>query len=114
MARRRGKALSPFEKLPVELRRKIYDDLLKANLVRQPPDHFLVCNYHFQTAILRVNKQIHREAHVTLYRDNRFIVASCNWESIYKVMANHEVAAIACDKPKLVSNFKVAALTLRF
>ncbi len=113
MARRKSKGLSTFEKLPVEIRRKIYDDLLKANRVRQPPDHLLVCNYHFQTAVLGVNKQIHREAHDTLYQDNRFIVVSCNWELISKVMANHEVAAIACGKSKLVSSFKVAGLPLR-
>lgn len=114
MARRKSRGLSTFEKLPVEIRRKIYDNLLKANRVRQPPDQYLVCNYHFQTAVLGVNKQIYREAHDTLYKDNRFIVVSCNWELISKVMINHEVAALACGKSKLVSNFKVAGWTLRF
>lgn len=111
MAMQEGKKLSTFEKLPVEIRRKIYDELLKADRVREPPDQFLVCDYHFKTAILGVNKQIYREAHETLYHDNCFIVVSCNWEWIYKVMANHEVAAIACDKPKLVAEFKVTGFT---
>jgi len=114
MARRKSKGLSTFEKLPVEIRRKIYGELLKANRVRQPPDHLLVCNYHFQAAILGVNKQINREAHDMLYQDNRFIVVSCNWEMICEVMGNHEVAAIACSKSKLVSSFKVAGLMLHF
>lgn len=45
--------LSAFEeKLPLEIRRQIYGELLKSENVRQPPDAYLVQQYKFDTRIL--------------------------------------------------------------
>lgn len=122
---------STFEKLPLEIRSKVYEELLKADNVRQPPNQNFIRDYHFETAILgrcyhepllspllkslmqiqrrshpsvmavyltspyfyevdadlaiAASTQIHDEAYNTLYRDNHFIVVSCNSESITKV-----------------------------
>ena len=106
------KRLSPFEKLPLEIRRKIYATLLNADDVRQPPDHNLNREYKFETAILRVNKQIYGEAYTALYYDNHFLVVSSNWDLIPTAARSHEVATIASTKPKLVAKFKVHSLVV--
>lgn len=100
--------LSTFESLPLEIRRKVYDELLKADHIRQPPNGLMICHYKFETAILVVNKKIHSEAHNTLYYDNRFIVVSTNMDCFHACMEDHEVAAIACTKPKAVALFDVS------
>lgn len=107
------KKLSVIEKLPLEIRLKIYNLLLNAESVRQPPDQYLVRKYKFETAILSVNKQIYREAYDMLYHDNHFIVVSCKWEMIHTIMSNYEVAAIAGNRPNLVAKFKVSFPVLR-
>ena len=94
-----------FEGLAIEIRRKIYSHLLISDKVRQPPDQHLIRYYRFETAILCVNKKIHLEASHMLYNENTFITVSCDWDLIFTVMKNHEVA-ILCDKPKLVARFK--------
>lgn len=94
-----------FERLPIEIRRQIYSSLLTADKVRQPPDKLLVCSYHFDVAILCVNRKIYQEASDMLYNDNRFVVVSCDWEMIFTIMSNHEVATV-CKDQKLVARFK--------
>ena len=94
-----------FEGLPIELRRKIYSHLLISDKVRQPPNEHLIRYYRFDTAILCVNKKIHLEALDMLYNENTFITVSCDWDQIFIVMKNHEVAVL-CEKPKLVARFK--------
>ena len=106
-----SKGLSTFELVPAEIRREIYQYLLKAKHVRQPLDEFMIRHYHFETVILGVNKKIYNEACPVLYRENHFIQVSCNWETFPLTMANHEVAALMTTKPKLVSRFKVCGST---
>lgn len=67
-----GPKLSAFEKLPLEIRRNVYAKLLKAENVRQDPNYLLVRKYKFKTAILGVNRAIHREAYEVLYHDNHW------------------------------------------
>lgn len=98
---------SAMEKLPLELRRQIYHELLKAENVRQPPNKHLVRDYRFETAILRVNKRLHGEAYDVLYGGNTFVVVSCNWAMITTILTEHQVATLARSSPKLVANFKV-------
>lgn len=94
----------------IELRRNIYEELLKAENVRQAPDQDMICQYHFETAILGVNKKIHNEAWSILYRDNHFVTVSCDWPHISKSFVKYHVAAISVSKPKVVAKFKVRVI----
>lgn len=67
----------------------------------------MVRHYHFEAAILSVNKNLHNEAWPVLYWENNFVTVSCNWEHIHKMMTTYQVAAIAGTKPGLVATFKV-------
>lgn len=107
----KSKKLSKFEKLPKELRRKIYEHLLKAENVQGPPDDELVCYYKFETSILAVSKQIHQDTWPILYQDNQFIIVSHNWDDIFTLLNEYEVAPIASTKPKEVAEFKVSEAT---
>lgn len=104
--------LSTFEKLPKEIRRKICEHLLKAENVRDPPDDELVCHYKFETSILAVSKHIHQDTWPMLYRENQFVTVLNNWDPIFTVMNEYEVAPIASSKPKEASEFKVSEVTL--
>ncbi|KAL8828426.1 MAG: hypothetical protein Q9170_006607 [Blastenia crenularia] len=94
-----------LDKLPAEIQRLIYVNLLKADYVRQPPDEHLVRLYKFYTAILLVNKRITDIAHRILYQENYFVVVSCNFHGIYSAVEEHGIAAIT-KKPKSMSRFK--------
>lgn len=54
--------LSAFERIPIEIRKQIYEELMKGENVRLPPNETLVQHYHFETAILSVNRKIYNEA----------------------------------------------------
>ncbi|KAL8907166.1 MAG: hypothetical protein Q9207_001588 [Kuettlingeria erythrocarpa] len=97
--------------LPVEIQRNIYASLLKADCVRQPPDQHLVRHYRFHTDIMSVNKRVHEIAHSVLYKENSFIVVSCNWEEFLTSMTNHEVAIVSSDRNH-VARFKNHAMRL--
>lgn len=101
-------AMSPLERLPLEVSQEIYKWLLHADNVRQEPDTNMVCSYHFETAILAVSKQVHNAARPCLYHDNDFVQVSCNGEHIFRNMVAEQVAAIACTKPHLMARFKVS------
>ena len=107
-----SKEPSGFEKLPTELRNKICRHLLKAENVRESPDNELVCHYKFETSILAVSKQIHKDTWPILYREDQFVVVSNNWDNILTVLNEYEVAPIASSKPKKIADFKVSANTL--
>lgn len=107
----KARELSAFEKLPAELRLKVYEELLKAEKVRQRPDNYLARPYRFDTAILCVSKKIHDEAWPVLYRENQSITVSLNRANVWKTMTVFEVATIAVSKPKLVARFKVRGIT---
>ncbi|KAL8825682.1 MAG: hypothetical protein Q9170_007701 [Blastenia crenularia] len=100
-----------LDKLPTEIQRNIYINLLKTDCVRQPPDEYLVRSYCFHTAILSVSKRIHEIASSILYQENCFVVISCNWEAIFETMTNHEVA-IVCAERNLVARFKRHSMRL--
>lgn len=100
-----------LDKVPTEIQRKIYINLLKADHVRQPPDEYLVRSYHFHTAILSANKRIYQIAHPILYQENHFIVVSCSWEVVCETMTNHEVATVSA-KRDLVARFKKHVMRL--
>ncbi|KAI4205612.1 MAG: hypothetical protein LQ346_001396 [Caloplaca aetnensis] len=97
--------------LPVEIQRNIYASLLKADCVRQPPDQYLVRHYRFHTDIMSVNKRIHYIARSVLYKENSFIVVSCNWETFFTTMTNHEVAVVSSDRNH-VARFRNHAMRL--
>ncbi|KAL8758143.1 MAG: hypothetical protein Q9184_004011 [Pyrenodesmia sp. 2 TL-2023] len=94
-----------LDRLPVEIQRNIYINLLKADYVRQPPDQYLVRNYRFYTAITSVNKRVHAIARSILYKENSFIVVSCDWEAFLTTMTNHEVAVVSATRDH-VARFK--------
>jgi len=102
------KQLSRLEKLPVEISRKIYKEILLANNVQQSPNGKMIWVYSLEPALLATSKQIHKVAWPILYHENRFIVASCAWSGIFTSMENHQVAAIACTKPNAVARFSVS------
>ena len=123
------KEVSTFEKLPLEIRLKIYNELLNANKVRQSPDQGRVrqyisintvgkpgiseaieCRYEFSTALLRVCKKIYNEAYSTLYHNNYFIVVSTNSQRISEHLLDHCVASLGCGQPQSVQKFKVRSL----
>ena len=106
-----SKEPSSFEKLPTELRNKICRHLLKAENVRKPPDDELVCHYKFETSILAVSKQIHKDTWPILYCENQFVVVSNNWDNILTVLNEYEVAPVASSKTKNLAEFKVSEIT---
>ena len=95
----------------IQLHLEIYKHLLLAEKVRQPPNAHLVRHYHFEPSILCVNRKFHHEAWPILYRENKFITVSCNWDLIYGIMSGHEVAASSRSNPGAVARFKVRPLT---
>ena len=105
-------AVSDFHRFPPEIRCKIYEELLKAEKVLQPLGkgvipHYLIPRYHFQTSILSVNRTFHRETWPILYRQNQFIVLSCNRADFLADLDYYGIPAIAVSNPRSVANFKV-------
>ncbi|KAL8712727.1 MAG: hypothetical protein Q9225_006887, partial [Loekoesia sp. 1 TL-2023] len=94
-----------LDKLPAEIQRLIYVNLLEADYVCQPPNEYLVRSYHFHTAILFANKRINEIAHPILYHENHFVLVSCNFDKIFEDMEKHGVAAVS-KKRNLVARFK--------
>ena len=72
----------------------------------------MVRQYHFETAILSVNRKLHHDAWPVLYRENHFVTISCTWEHIFSMMTNYQVAEIAGSKPRLVANFEVRKIAV--
>ncbi|KAL8668339.1 MAG: hypothetical protein Q9168_007026 [Polycauliona sp. 1 TL-2023] len=96
-----------LDRLPTEIQRLIYVNLLKGDLVRGPPDENLVRSYRFHTAILSVCKSIHAIAHRILYQENHFAVVSGNYDYgwMIQTLKVHRVAIISA-KPAIVARFK--------
>lgn len=69
------------------------------------------CHYEFHTAIMRVSRNVHHEAHGVLYRDNCFITVYCNWALIGAVMRDYDVVPIAIQRRELVAKFNVSLTT---
>ncbi|KAI4247350.1 MAG: hypothetical protein LQ352_006181 [Teloschistes flavicans] len=86
--------------LPAEIREQIYHDVLSAENARRPPDHDdEPGTYHFDLAILRVNKQIHHEAKKA-FEDNVFIKITTPWsESIDHISSEGRVPIITKGEP---------------
>ena len=106
--------LSTLEKLPLEIRRRIYQFLLKADSVHQSFNNQMVREYHFQLAILRVSKQIYGEAYDMLYRDNAFVAIFFNGLSshFWANLGNYGVAALGRTIPDIGAQFKEHDLRL--
>ncbi|KAI4092449.1 MAG: hypothetical protein LQ339_007930 [Xanthoria mediterranea] len=94
-----------LDRLPTEIQRLIYVNLLKADLVREPPDEYLLRSYRFQTAILSVSRRIHAVAHPILYQENHFVVMSGNYagDMVESLMGNR--VAIISAEPATVARF---------
>ncbi|KAL8752104.1 MAG: hypothetical protein Q9184_005843, partial [Pyrenodesmia sp. 2 TL-2023] len=93
-----------LDRLPIEIQRNIYANLLSSEEVRQPPDQCMIRSYAFQTAILRANKRIHDIAYPMLYRENHFAVVSGNWSG-FIVSMRHYGVAIVTAMPTIVARF---------
>ncbi|KAL8937225.1 MAG: hypothetical protein Q9216_004534 [Gyalolechia sp. 2 TL-2023] len=93
-----------LDKLPAEIQREIYSNLLKADRVRRPPNQSLARRYRFSTAILRVNKRIYQIAYNILYQENRFILVTSDWEVIFGAMIMYRVGCVHA-KRNLVKRF---------
>lgn len=65
----------PILRLPVEIRDEIYRELLIAAKVRDEETEKL----YLKPAIVRVNKQIHKESSRVLYEENAWILIRMNW-----------------------------------
>ncbi|KAL8926001.1 MAG: hypothetical protein Q9208_003142 [Pyrenodesmia sp. 3 TL-2023] len=100
-----------LDRLPVEIQRNIYANLLTAEEVRQPPDRCMIHSYAFQTAILRANKRIHDIAYPMLYGENHFAVVSGNWSGVLESLKHHAVAIIT-STPNIVARFTKHVLRL--
>ncbi|KAL8994244.1 MAG: hypothetical protein Q9188_007120 [Gyalolechia gomerana] len=100
-----------LDKLPTELQQAIYVNLLKADCVRQPPNQYLFRPYKFRTAILLVSKRIHYIAHDVLYKGNRFIVVTSDWEMIPGALIMYQVAFVPA-KRHLVTSFEQHVMRL--
>jgi len=73
-----GHKVFGFLRLPGELRNKVYRHLLSAAYTSKGLSN--IC-YDFEPAILRVNRQIYKEARSILYEDNIWIVVKANWKA---------------------------------
>ncbi|KAL8995775.1 MAG: hypothetical protein Q9169_004563 [Polycauliona sp. 2 TL-2023] len=93
-----------LDRLPTEIQRLIYVNLLKADLVREPPDECLVRPYPFHTAILSVSKRIHAIAHRILYQENHFVVVSGNHGKVVSTLKDFGVAIVS-TKSATVAQF---------
>lgn len=99
------KQMSPLEKMPPELRRNLFTNLLKADIVRQAPDRYLIRPYYFHNAVLSVSNKMQNEAHEVLYRENHLVTISSDRETIVTCITNHKVTTVY-QKPQLRTRFK--------
>ncbi|MCJ1485100.1 hypothetical protein MMC06_005273 [Schaereria dolodes] len=100
--------LSPFERLPGELRTQIYTYLLDANFL--PPDLTDGCR-QLHTSVLRVNRRTYHEAKAILYQSNTFIIVSTNWYE-FRYPANDDACSYITDKTKHIERFDKATMNL--
>jgi hypothetical protein len=83
--------MSRLEDLPRRIRHDIYHYLLLSDRVRQPPSHILVEHYDFQVSILRVDKNMNKDATPILYGENKLVKVQNFYGSLLETaMANHE------------------------
>ncbi|GME41250.1 hypothetical protein GTA08_BOTSDO11742 [Neofusicoccum parvum] len=76
-----------FLELPREIRDQIYKYLLCADYTKRRPTGIIYYKpsrfeLHLQTAILRTNKQVYREAREVLGKENRFVVVERNTDRL--------------------------------
>ncbi|KAL8903057.1 MAG: hypothetical protein Q9207_004189 [Kuettlingeria erythrocarpa] len=100
-----------LDRIPVEIQRNIYAYLLDSDSVRQRPNKHYLRSYRFETAILSVNRHIYQISHDVLYRDNIFIVVSCNWKAMTRFLYLHGVAELSINESN-VSAFRQHFLRL--
>jgi hypothetical protein len=83
--------MSRLEALPGRIRHEIFRYLLLSDRVRQPPNHLLVEDCDFQVAILRVIKNINKDAMPILYGENKLVkIQTFLGDFLETTMANHE------------------------
>jgi hypothetical protein len=106
--------MSPLEDLPRRIRHDIYRYLLLSDRVRQPPSHILVEHYDFQVSILRVNKNINKEATPFLYGENKLVKVHNFYGSLLETaMANHETPFFKLRAKATTFNKHVAGISIK-
>ncbi|KAI4687388.1 hypothetical protein J4E81_008238 [Alternaria sp. BMP 2799] len=117
-----------FMDLPGELRNKVYTLLLCSFGPAPPPapkmpeDLFTKNNFEFKllsaqhwndSAILRVNSQVHREAYDIMVKTNRFVRISCPGKrTLHNIIAGQNVPVVASGQRAAQFNEQVVDITM--
>ena len=86
--------VSPFKRIPLELREHIYQYLLVSHHVRKPSPDLQASIYRFQVAILQTNRLIAQEARPFLQKNN-FVLVTTSQAGIYKRLKNEGVPVVS-------------------
>jgi hypothetical protein len=111
----------PFRSLPSEIRNRIYRELL-CSFTSPPkkivdPEHFNTwtpaCPHLIDTAILRTNSTIYREAYDVRVKTNRFVKITCARGIPLLTMVQGLLVPIVASGKQVVNAFKGHVLSVR-
>ena len=88
------KGLSPFERLPLEIRELIYENLLVSSHVKIASSSLKAASYNLQSAILATNSAIYREARPVLDR-NIFVIVVTTFKDICNCLKGEGVPIVS-------------------
>ena len=87
--------LSAFERLPREIRDRIYTNLLVSIAVKNTPANCELLTYHFTTAILAANHNISNETRTVFFKHNVFIIISTNCSALFHSLDLESVPVVS-------------------